>query len=106
MYKAFGSSQTSQLLPFTNVNLNTRASRTFSAVKDGGKITVTVRAYTKAGLYSDLSSNGVIVDTSAPVVAKVYDGNVAGKDVKFAKWTNTFSANWERFVSDLLRQGP
>ena len=102
VYKAQGSSQSNQLLPFTSISLNTRASQTFSAVQDGGKVTVTVRIYTKAGLYSDKTTNGVIVDTTPPVAGAVYDGNVGGKDLKYAKWTNTFSANWNRCVTPCL----
>ena len=98
MYTPYKNSQTTELLPFTNVNLNTKADKTFSVIRDGSKVQVTVRAYTKAGLYSDLTSDGVIVDTSPPVAGKIFDGNQAGFDEKYAKWTNTFSANWERFT--------
>ena len=94
------SSQASELMPFTSANLNTRASKTFSNIQDGSKVQVTVRAFTKAGLYTDFTSDGVVVDTSPPVAGKVFDGNQAGVDAQFAKWTSTFNANWGRFTDD------
>ena len=57
-----------------------------------------IRAFTKAGLYSDLISDGVIIDTSAPLPGNAYDGNQMGVDMKYAKWTSTFSSNWDRFI--------
>ncbi|KAJ7389370.1 hypothetical protein OS493_032227, partial [Desmophyllum pertusum] len=71
---------------------------TFDDIADGSKVGFVVRAYTKAGLFSDLTSDGVVVDTSPPAAGKIYDGNQVGVDLKYAKWTNTFSANWERFT--------
>ena len=94
----FNTSQTTYLLPFTNVNLSTNAQRTFSSVTDGSKVRFVVRAFTKAGLSSDLESDGVITDTSPPVAGKIYDGNQVGLDLKYAKWTSTFNANWDRFT--------
>ena len=94
----FNTNQTIELLPFKNVNLNTNAQKTSNSVTDGSKVKFVVRAYTKAGLFSDLTSDGVIIDTSRPVAGKIYDGNQAGLDLKYAKWTNAFSANWERFT--------
>ena len=57
-----------------------------------------VRAYTKAGLFYDLVSDGVVIDTSPPVPGKVFDGKQVSVDLKFAKWRATFSANWDRFI--------
>ena len=94
----FNNNQTYELMSFTNVNLNTNAGKTFNSVTDGTKVQFVVRAFTKAGLFSDLTSDGVIIDTSPPVAGKIYDGNQAGLDLKYAKWTNTFSANWDRFI--------
>ena len=94
----FNNNQITELMPFTNVNLNTNAGKTFNSITDGSKVQFVVRAFTKAGLFSDLTSDGVIVDTSPPVAGKIYDGNQAGIDLKYAKWTNTFSANWNRFT--------
>ena len=90
--------QTIDLMPLTNANLNTNARRSFSNIPDGSKATFVVRAYTKAGLFSDLKSDGVFIDTSSPVAGKIYDGSQFGADVKYAKWTNTFTANWDQFT--------
>ncbi|KAL9987472.1 hypothetical protein ACROYT_G001785 [Oculina patagonica] len=95
---SFNTNQTSELMPFTSTNLNTNAGKTFNNVADGSKARFVVRAYTKAGLFSDLTSDGVVVDTSPPVAGKIYDGNQLGVDVKYAKWTSTFAANWDRFT--------
>ncbi|KAL9987480.1 hypothetical protein ACROYT_G001793 [Oculina patagonica] len=95
---SFSTNQTTELMPFTNANLNTNADKTFNSVTDGSKARFVVRAFTKAGLYSDFTSNGVVIDASPPVAGKIYDGNQLGVDVKYAKWTNTFTANWDRFT--------
>ncbi|KAK3722794.1 hypothetical protein QZH41_007481 [Actinostola sp. cb2023] len=97
-YTAFGSSATSQLLPFTSTGVVPKASKTFNNIVDGSKVKVVVRAFTKAGLYGDSTSDGVIVDLSKPKPAKVYDGSQTRVDLKYAKWTNTFSANWDAFT--------
>ncbi|KAJ7365973.1 hypothetical protein OS493_002714 [Desmophyllum pertusum] len=95
---SFNTNQTTERMPFTNANLNTNAGKTFNSVTDGSIVRFVVRAYTKAGLFSDFTSDGVVVDTSPPVAGKIYDGNQVGVDLKYAKWTSTFSANWERFT--------
>ena len=95
---SFNSNQTSELMSFTNANLNTSTGKTFHSVADGSKAIFVVRSFTNAGLFSDLTSDGVVIDTSPPVAGKIYDGNQLGEDVKYAKWTNTFSANWDRFT--------
>ena len=94
----FNTNQTIELMTFTNVYQNTSAQKTFDNITDGSKVKFVVRAYTKAGLFSDLTSNGVVIDTSVPVVGKVYDGDQVGLDLKFAQWSNTFNANWDRFI--------
>ncbi|KAL9987466.1 hypothetical protein ACROYT_G001779 [Oculina patagonica] len=95
---SFNTNQTSELMPFTSTNLNTNAGKTFNDIADGSKVRFVVRAYTKAGLFSELTSDGVIVDTSPPVANKTYDGSQLGVDVKYAKWTSVFTANWDRFT--------
>ena len=95
---SFSGKQTTELMGFTSVNLNTNAGKTFNGVTDGSTVTFVVRAFTKAGLFSDLTSDGVIVDTSPPAAGKIYDGNQLGVDLKYAKWTTTFGANWDRFT--------
>ena len=94
----FNTNQTIKLMTFTNVYQNTSAQKTFDNITDGSKVKFVVRAYTKAGLFSDLTSNGVVIDTSVPVAGKVYDGDQVGLDLKFAQWSNIFNANWDRFI--------
>ena len=94
----FNTNQTIERMTFTNVYQNTSAQKTFDNITDDSKVKFVVRAYTKAGLFSDLTSNGVVIDTSVPVAGKVYDGDQVGLDLKFAQWSNTFSANWDRFI--------
>ena len=94
----FNTNQTTELIPFTTVYQNTSAQKSFNSITDGSKVKFVVRAYTKAGLFSDLTSDGVVIDTSPPIAGKVYDGNQVGFDLKFAKWAKTFSANWDIFT--------
>ena len=98
LFTLFNSKQTTELMPFTSVNLNTNAGKTFNSVTDGSKVTFVVRAFTRAGLFSDLTSDGVVIDTSPPVAGKIYDGNQLGVDLKYAKWTTTFTAHWDSFT--------
>ena len=94
----FDTNQTTELMPFTTVHQNTSAQKSFNSITDGSKVKFVVRAYTKAGLFSDLTSDGVVIDTSPPIAGKVYDGDQVGFDLKFAKWAKTFSANWDIFT--------
>ena len=98
LLSSFGTNKTSELMPFTSTNLNTKAGKTFNNIADGSKATFVVRSYTKAGLSAELKSDGVIVDTSSPVAGNIYDGDQLGADLKYAKWTSTFTANWDRFT--------
>ncbi|XP_028399031.1 uncharacterized protein LOC114522524 [Dendronephthya gigantea] len=84
------------LQPLTNVNLAASFSKTFTAITDGSKITLKVRAFTKAGLYSEVSSNGVTIDTSRPTLGNVSDGY--SNDLKYANWTTTYNASWTPFT--------
>ena len=95
---SLSTNESTELMPFSSTNLNTNAEKTFSSVADGSRVKFVVRAYTKAGLFSELTSNGVIIDTSPPVAGKIYDGNEVGLDLKYAKWTKAFSATWDRFT--------
>ncbi|XP_078378028.1 uncharacterized protein LOC144661203 isoform X1 [Oculina patagonica] len=94
---SYKSNQTTELTPFSSTNLSKHASKIISNVTDGSKLLFVVRSYTKAGLFSDLTSDGVIVDTSPPLPAEIYDGSTAGIDLEYAKWSDTFSANWNSF---------
>ena len=94
----FNNNQNNELMPFTNVNLNTNAGKTFNSITDGSKVNFIVRAFTKAGLFSDLTSDGVVIDSSPPVAGKIYDGSQIGLDLNYANWTNSFSAGWDRFT--------
>ena len=98
LYTSFQENQTVELMPFTTVNLSTRASGNFDIIKDGSTVKTVVRAYTKAGLFSDLISDGVIVDTSPPRATNILDGYSVGADLKYVTWSNMFEANWEPFI--------
>jgi hypothetical protein len=84
------------LQPFTNVKLKASFNKTFSKITDGSKINVKVRAFTKAGLFSEISSDGVTVDTSNPKPGTVSDGS--SSDLKYANWTSTYHASWTPFT--------
>ena len=98
LHRSFQENNTETLSSFINVNLSTRASKMFHNIKDGSKVRSIVRAYTKAGLYADLFSDGVIVDTSPPKAGLVLDGNQEGVDLKYVTWQRRFKANWESFI--------
>ena len=82
---------------FSNLNLKATFTQTFSSVPDGSQVTTKVRAFTKAGLYSEISSNGVVVDTSPPSPGSVFDGEKVSSDLRYANWTKTYQASWTQF---------
>lgn len=84
------------LQTFTDVNLKASFTKLFSTITDGSTIVVKVRAFTKAGLYTEISSNGVTVDTSKPRPGTVADG--LSSDLKYANWTKTYDASWTQFT--------
>ncbi|XP_048583423.1 uncharacterized protein LOC116619209 isoform X2 [Nematostella vectensis] len=97
LYTPFRSSSSSVLQSYTPVGLSTSASKTFGNIVDGSTIKVEVKAFTKAGLFTVRMSNGVVVDTSKPIAGAIFDGASNGIDLKFAKWTNSYKANWGAF---------
>jgi hypothetical protein len=82
---------------YVNVKLNVSLNTTIAKIPDGSKLTTKVRAYTKAGLYTEIASNGVTVDTSKPLPGSVTDGSNLLSDLQYADWTNSYSLTWEPF---------
>ena len=83
---------------YINVYLNVSFTKTVAAILDGSNVTTTVRAYTKAGLYKEIASNGAIVDTSPPSPGLVSDGLNFPLDLEYADWTTSYKASWEPFT--------
>ena len=85
------------VLAFTNVGVNVSLSRLFTEIPDGSKVKTTVRAYTKAGKYIEVSSDGVTVDTSPPNPGKVFDGFDVSSNLKYVNWSFSYLASWTHF---------
>ncbi len=83
---------------FVNVNLNVSFSKTLAVIPDGSNLTTKVRAYTKAGLYTEMTSNGVTIDTSQPLPGSVSDGSKLSPDLEYADWSSTYTVSWEPFT--------
>ena len=83
---------------FVNVHLNVSFIKTISPISDGSNVTTAVRAYTKAGLYKQATSNGVILDTSKPLPGLVSDGLDVSSDLEYIDWTTSYKASWEPFT--------
>lgn len=81
-----------QLQPFYSLGNVTSATRTGLALTVGTRYYVTVRATNGVSLSATASSNGVVPDSSAPVVGAVNDG--VGVDVDFQTTLHEISANW------------
>ena len=97
-YKTPSSMDKVQVQDLMNVNLNVSFSKTIAVIPDGSNLTTKVRAYTKAGLYKEIASNGVTVDTSEPLSGSVVDGSNLLSDLEYADWTNSFTVSWEPFT--------
>lgn len=96
-YYPFLSSHKLLLLSFRNVHLNASFSKNFTGIADGSNVTFKVRAFTKAGLYTEGESNGVVVDGSLPMAGLVTDGSSTVADIEYANWTSTYTMSWEPF---------
>ena len=97
-YKSQSSNDQIEVQGFVNVNLNVSFSKIIAAIPDGSKLTTKVRAYTKAGLYTKITSNGVTVDTSQPLPGSVSDGSKLSSDLEYADWTSSYTVSWEPFT--------
>ena len=97
-YQPLSSDVHTEVQGFVNVHLNVSFTKTIAAISDGGNVTTTVRAYTKAGLYKETTSNGVILDTSKPLPGLVSDGLNVSSDLEYADWTTSYKASWEQFT--------
>ena len=95
-YLAYATGKKLIVLPFINVGLNVSLSRSFS-ITDGSKVKAAVRAYTKAGKYKEISSDGVIIDTSPPIPGKIVDGFDLSSNRRYVNWTTTYRASWTPF---------
>ncbi|MGE0333650.1 MAG: hypothetical protein AB7P37_23495, partial [Ramlibacter sp.] len=85
-----------QVQAFTSVGTGTTGSATGLTLVSGTTYYVTVRATNGVGLTTDVTSDGVKVDTSAPTAGTVNDG--AGADVDFQTSTTAIQANWSGFA--------
>ncbi|WAR06111.1 hypothetical protein MAR_021480 [Mya arenaria] len=69
----------------------------------GKLVYCTVRAYNKAGYFSDMSSNGFVVDTSPPTIVKELALSPFGRSSSYDRTTllrSSLKVHWETFDSD------
>ena len=97
-YQPLSSDAHIEVQGFVNVYLNVSFTKTISKISDGGNVTTTVRAYTKAGLYKETTSNGVILDTSKPLPGAVSDVLDISSDLAYADRTTSYKASWKPFT--------
>ena len=90
---------------FVDVGLQTHVtSKQHLDLKHGFNYTVLLRAYNRAGSFKELSSNGVIIDTTAPIPSEIIP-KLTPLEWRFCKETKTYySSNatgiyvtWENF---------
>ncbi len=84
--------------PYVNVALKTTSNIDVLGVNFGVSYVVVVRAFNKAGLFSEATSNQFILDGSKPSAGTVYDGLERQKDIEFQSSTARISANWSPFT--------
>lgn len=66
-------------------------------VPQGVTLYTQVRGYNRAGLWSQGTSGGILVDTSQPPTGEVHDGTVPGVDLAFHHSPTKISASWSGF---------
>lgn len=96
-YEQPSSNDRIELHAFTSVNLNVSFGTVAATIPDGSNVTTEIRAYTKAGLYTEIASDGVILDTSQPLPGIVSDGLNISSDLEYADWTTSYKVSWEPF---------
>jgi hypothetical protein len=97
-YKPLSSNDKIQVQGFINVNLNVSFSKTIAVIPDGSNLTTKVRAYTKAGLYTEIASDGLTLDTSQPLPGSVVDASNLLSDLAYADWKSSYSVTWQPFT--------
>ena len=97
-YQTQSSPNRTEVQGFLNVHLNGSFVKNIEVIPDGSNLTTNVRAYTKAGLYKEVSTNGVIVDTSSPLTGSISDGTNLFSDMDYADWTSSYTVSWEPFT--------
>ncbi len=88
-----------ELQGFLAVGFVLRSTKTSLTLTPGATYFVSVRAVNAAGPGPAASSDGVTVDTSAPIPGEVSDG-LAPPDIDFQVSLSAISANWTAFTDD------
>ena len=83
--------------PYVNVNLRTTTDIDVLGINFGISYVVIVRAFNKAGLFSEATSNQFIVNGLNPSSGTVYDGLDRRKDIEFQSSATQLAANWSPF---------
>ena len=84
--------------PFVNVGVRTTQEIDALGLTYGVSYVIIVRAFNKAGLFSEGASNQFIVNGKEPSPGTVYDGTQRRKDNEFQSSTSQISANWSPFI--------
>ena len=84
--------------PYVNVSLKTTTNMGVLGESFGVSYVVVVRAFNKAGLFSEASSNQFILNGAKPSAGTVYDGLERRKDIEFQSSTTRIAANWSPFT--------
>ncbi|MBJ12042.1 MAG: hypothetical protein CMG62_03045, partial [Candidatus Marinimicrobia bacterium] len=88
------------ILGWQNVSLDSHIVFTDVEITNGTQYFVSVRAFDQAYNSSDaVSSDGVVVDTQAPIIGEIFDGN--GSDIDLLNQNEILSANWTGFYDSL-----
>ncbi|KAJ7365974.1 hypothetical protein OS493_002715 [Desmophyllum pertusum] len=88
----------STILNWTSARNATNITLNGLPLKNNTKYFVIVNVIDAMGLSTNVTSDGVLVDTSPPLAATIYDGSQAGSYLKYSTWTTKYSANWEPFT--------
>ena len=86
------------VFPYMNVMLKTTINIDVLGLDYGVSYAVIVRAFNKAGMYSEAFSNQFVLDGTKPFPGTVYDGSQRRNDIEFESSTTQLSANWSPFT--------
>lgn len=82
------------IVPLRDMGLETNASVTGLALAPGQVVYACVIVENWAGLLSNVSSDGMLLDATPPVITAVNDGFYPAPDVDQQSYVDTLFANW------------
>jgi hypothetical protein len=87
-----------RMAKFISLALRTNVTKTGLFLNHNERYCITVRATNAVGAKTDVVSDGVLIDNTAPKGGFVLDGSSSTKDIDYQYETRVLSYTWEQFI--------